>query len=98
MDKFTINYDKRTLVLSYKNGLYFFDLNEGDIGDFWHYFYTDNGEKLAINYHQELGYMPNLEIWDYTDDYSFNECIEVIDTYELFGTPENYFINYFILK
>ena len=97
MNKFTINYDKRTLVLNYQNGLYFFDLNEGDVGDFWHSFYTDD-QKLAINYHQEMGYSPNVEIWNFENNFSYNECIEVIDNYELFGTPENYFINYFILK
>lgn len=97
MNKFTINYDKRTLVLSYQNGLYYFDLTEGDTGDFWHSFYTDT-QKLAINYHQEIGYSPNVEIWDFENNFSYNECIEVIDNYELFGTPENYFINYFILK
>jgi len=96
MNKFIINYDKKTLVLSYQNEIYYFNLRCGDVGDFWHTFTNKKGIDLSINFHQEIDCTPNLEIWDFVQDeagyYSYNECIDIVYKYELFGNPLNYFL------
>tara|TARA_R110000868_G_scaffold290022_1_gene550255 strand:+ start:10355 stop:10711 length:357 start_codon:yes stop_codon:yes gene_type:complete len=94
-----INYDKKALDIIIDDVVYPFDLNEGDVGEFWHSL-DHKGQVYDVNYHQDGDYqepsialypVPLLEGEDEdvaVADYSKGEMIEDIDTY---GDPTNYF-------
>ncbi len=53
MNKFTVDYDKETLVLSYNGETFNFSLKDGDKGDFWNSFIDSNGVLRDVNFSQE---------------------------------------------
>ena len=52
MDNFVLDYDKKTLQLNFEGESFNFNLNDGDVGDFWHSFTTKEGVLKDINFHQ----------------------------------------------
>lgn len=50
---FTVDYATKTLSIAFAEGNYWFDLTQGDIGDFWDGFVTSDGKEWDINFHQE---------------------------------------------
>ena len=53
MNNFVLDYDKKTLQLNFEGESFNFDLNDGDVGDFWHSFTTRDGLLKDINFHQD---------------------------------------------
>lgn len=52
MNTYSIDYSKKTLKLVFDNETYNFDLNEGDIGDYWNSF-THKNKLYDVNFHKE---------------------------------------------
>mgnify|MGYP000893293983 CR=1 FL=1 len=53
MNHFKLNYDNKILELNFEGEVFNFDLNDGDVGDFWHSFTTKDGvlkstDKVSI--------------------------------------------------
>ncbi len=48
-----INYDEKTLTLFFRWQTFTFDLNKGDIGEYWHGFETHDGEVYDVNFGEE---------------------------------------------
>lgn len=98
--KFVIDYDNKVLTLHYLGQVFMFDLNEGDVSDYWHGFQLNDGTDLNVNYHQESANdEPYCEIWgmryickwnDDTLHYDMSQ-IDVLDNCEILGNPINYF-------
>lgn len=94
--KFVIDYDNKVLTLHYLGQVFMFDLNAGDVGDFWHGFELKDGTKLDVNYHQESAKdEPYCEIWgiksiDDTTHQTYQQ-IDGINSCEILGNPINYF-------
>jgi hypothetical protein len=90
-----INYDKKEMDITIDDVVYPFDLNDGDVGEFWHSL-THKGQVYDVNYHQEGTYQePSIALYPVhiafgtmETDYANEEMIEDIDTY---GDPLNYF-------
>jgi hypothetical protein len=63
-NNFTVNYTKKTLVLHFEGEKFTWNLNDGDVGDFWHSFTTKKGIIKDINFYQEdAGERPNLSVY-----------------------------------
>lgn len=45
-----VNYDTKELSLFFKGDKFVFNLNEGDIGEFWYGFKTEEGKIYDVNY------------------------------------------------
>lgn len=96
-NKFVVDYDKKIVTLHYEGEIFEFDLNEGDVGEFWHSFKDKNGVEKDINFSQESAEeLPGLSIYGLKDDGSgqmlINTSDEVyISNFEQVGNPENYF-------
>lgn len=90
---FKIDYDKKIIELFYDVEKFLFDLNEGDIGDFWHSFTTKDGVTKDINFYQEDATIkPSMSIYDLDEDGYINTTYEeVIDCTNIQGNPQNYF-------
>lgn len=90
-----INYDKKEMDIVIDDVVYPFDLNEGDVGEFWHSL-NHKGQVYDVNYHQEeetqepsIALYPVHHAFGVTlTDYANGQAIEDIDTY---GDPLNYF-------
>jgi hypothetical protein len=94
--KFVIDYDNKVLTLHYLGQVFMFDLNDGDVGDFWHGFQLKDGTMLDVNYHQESSKdEPYCEIWStklFEDNASQTyQQIDSIGECEILGNPINYF-------
>ena len=95
--KFVVDYDNKVLTLYYQDQIFMFDLNMGDVGDFWHGFVLKDGTQLDVCFHQEdSNQEPSCEIWDTALDnedgkYYINHEIDCIDNCEILGNPINYF-------
>ena len=94
-----IDYDKKILTLNFRWQTFTFDLNQGDIGDFWYGFETHDGTIYDVSFHQE-SYEGNPSVNVYgtilEDDGertidSWN-CTD-IDIKETIGGANNYFNN-----
>ena len=97
--KFVVDYDNKILTLYYQDQIFMFDLNAGDVGDFWHSFQLKDGTELDVNFHQESDKdAPICEIWDVEKDeetgkyYGNQNQIECIGNCEILGNPINYFV------
>lgn len=97
-DYFTINYNKKSLILFFKKEKFKWDLTEGDIGEFWHTFTTKKGIVKDINFHQEDETQePILAVYGLIYDkkdklYSINMDDEtLIKLKNKIGSPKNYF-------
>ena len=95
--KFVVDYDNKVLTLYYQEHIFMFDLNAGDVGDFWHAFELKDGTELDVCFHQEdANQEPYCEIWDTALDledgkYYINHEIDGIGSCEILGNPINYF-------
>lgn len=52
-NNYIVDYDKKTVTLNYNGEEFKFNLNEGDVGDFWHSFTTKDGVTKDVNFYQE---------------------------------------------
>lgn len=97
MNKFKIDYDKKELTLHYEGEVFTWDLNEGDLTDFWHSLNTKDGIVKDINFSQEdETQKPSLALYGVVkgDDelWHINTNDEIsIDNYETIGNMVNYF-------
>jgi len=92
-NKFVVDYDNKVLTLYYQEQIFMFDLNAGDVSDFWHEFELKDGTQLDVNYHQEdVDDIPFCEIWGKDISKPLNiQQIDGLDKYEILGNPINYF-------
>jgi hypothetical protein len=97
MNHFNIDYTKKTLDLQFEGEKFSFDLNEGDVGDFWHSFTTKEGIVKDINFYQEdENEVPLVSVYGVKDNgkgellIDTNDCISV-ESFEKVGDPEIYF-------
>ena len=96
-DHFIVSYDNKKLVLVYENELFEFDLNHGDIGEFWGSFTQKDGTPRDINFHQENDEQePTVEIyeldWDETvKKYKLGNSLDILNSCFKSGDPRNYF-------
>jgi len=92
-----VDYNKKALYLNYRGQIFSFDLNKGDVGDFWHGFKTKEGIEFDLNFIQETTKDdPYINIWDTRydiDDDAFYtcDCIEDFAPSQLIGDANNYF-------
>lgn len=100
MNKFIVDYDKKTLQLSFEGEIFNFDLNDGDVGAFWNSFTDKNGVVRDINFHQEDEEQePTIGVYDLKEETHEGETYMTIDydkeTYidvcEKIGDVSNYF-------
>ena len=100
MNKFIIDYDKKTLKLFFEGETFDFDLTEGDLPDFWHSFTTKDGVVKDINFHQEDETQePSLSVYDLKEETHGGETYMTTDTSkdvyieecEKIGDVANYF-------
>jgi len=97
MNKFTIDYDNQVLTLEYKAQFFMWSLIDGDVGDFWHSFVTNDKKVLDIQFGQEdESCEPSLSVYPciknhngkYETDTSTHESIPCLVT---LGDAKNYF-------
>ena len=94
-----IDYDKKSLTLFFRWQTFEFNLNEGDVGEFWYGFETHDGEIYDVNYGEEEGednpsvsvYCTILEDDGYLSIDSNNRFD--INIKETFGDKKKYFNN-----
>jgi hypothetical protein len=80
MNNYEINYNWRTLVLNFEGETFTFDLNDGDIGEFWHSFTTKDGVVKDINFSQEdVDEVPNLSIYGVKENQEGQLLIDTSD-------------------
>lgn len=100
MNKFTINYDTKTIELTFNDENFSFDLNKGDVGDFWYSFQTKDGIVRDINFSQEdKNQEPSFAVYglflpdkEKPEQLLINMSDETcIDCEEKIGNPDNYF-------
>ena len=96
MNTFHIDYDKKIIRLLFEGEQFTFNLDDGDIGDFWHSFTTGYGTMKDINFSQEdetqrpcLGVYGVKEVEgqmqvDTNDSIYITKCLK-------FGDAKNYF-------
>jgi hypothetical protein len=97
MNKFKIDYDKKELTLHYEGNVFLWNINEGDVGDFWSSF-TTKGILKDINFHQENEEQkPSLVIYGVVQNETSGTWLintkdaTPIEKYEAVGDVENYF-------
>ncbi len=91
---FEIDYDKKTIDLFYGNEKFTFDLNEGDVGDYWNSFTTKDSVVKDINFYQEDESIesPLISIYDIDSDGYIDTTYEyVVECKHKRGNPQNYF-------
>lgn len=99
MNKFTVDYDKKTVELTFNEEKFTFDLNEGDVGDFWHSFQDKNNVSWDVNFSQESKReQPCFSVYGLLPDKENPEqlLININDQTSIefdgqFGEPDNYF-------
>jgi hypothetical protein len=63
-NNYTVDYTKKTVTLHYNGEEFVFDLNEGDVGDFWYSFTTKAGIIKDVNFYQEdVGEQPSFSVY-----------------------------------
>lgn len=95
-NRYTVNYSKKTLVLHFEGEKFTWDLNDGDVGDFWHSFTTKKGVIKDINFSQEdAGETPNLSVYGVKKSKGgllIDTSDEIyIKNFKQVGNPDNYF-------
>ena len=97
-NKFTVDYDKKTVELHYEGEVFNFDLTKGDEEDFWGSFTDKNEVTRDMNFSQENeNQKPFVSVYgliynEEEDNYSTNTNDQTeIETYEQIGNPLNYF-------
>ena len=90
-----VNYEEKTLTLFFRWQTFTFDLNRGDVGDFWYGFDTHDGEVYDINFINDDGVDASVTIYGtFLDDKGYH-CIDTDDVYnidikEFIGDENNY--------
>lgn len=75
---FTIDYATKTLSISFAGGNYWFDLTQGDTGDFWDSFVTSDDKKWDVNFYQEDETCePSVEVYPAVWVGDENGCLEI---------------------
>jgi hypothetical protein len=95
-NSYTVDYTKKTVTLHYNGEVFKFDLNEGDVGDFWHSFTTKAGVIKDVNFVQDdAGEAPGFSVYGvkkskggFLIDTSDEEYIE---NFKQVGNPVDYF-------
>lgn len=93
----TINYNDKTITLNFRWQTFTFDLNQGDIGEFWHGFETHDGQIYDINFGQESADdIPSISVYgtliEEDGELSIDSDNRVdIDIKGLIGDANNYF-------
>lgn len=95
-NSFLVNYDTKELTLHFKGDTFSWNLNDGDVGEFWHSFETTKGVVKDINFHQEdENDIPTFAVYGVTkDDEGFDQINtddEIIVKGKAIGNPMNYF-------
>jgi hypothetical protein len=91
-DKFTIDYDKKTLILFFEDGEFRFDLNDGDVGEFWNSLTIKEVIIMDINFHQEdKEQKPTVCLYAVKDGQTDTSDEIVISEHIVIGNPDNYF-------
>lgn len=97
-NSFSVNYDKKEITLNFEGEKFKWNLNDGDIGDFWHSFTDKKGIVRDINFHQESETeIPCLSVYgliynEKEKSYFINTADEkLIELNEKIGNPINYF-------
>lgn len=96
-DKFSIDYDKKELVIAFEGETFTFDLTEGDTGEFWHSFTMKDGTIKDINFYQEdYDETPSVSIYGVEEDEDGKLLINtndeiLIQEHTVQGNPFNYF-------
>ena len=94
---FKVNYDTKELTLHYEGEDFKWNLNDGDVGDFWNSLETKKGVVKDINFSQEdENQKPSLALYGVIkgEDGLWNintSDATVIDIYETVGDMTNYF-------
>lgn len=99
MNKYTVDYDKKEIILQYAGEKFNFDLNDGDIGDFWHSLKTKDGVEKDINFSQDdENEAPNLSVYGLKPNEDGRDGLlidtsdeEYIKDFTQVGNPLNYF-------
>lgn len=92
MKNFKVDYDNKTLQLNIYGKEFTWDLNDGDIGDFWHSF-TYGNKTYDINFYQENESQdPVLEIYDIdVNGINIPSLVERLTNPIILGNNLNYF-------
>ena len=95
-NKYTVDYDKKIVTLHFDGEIFNFNLNEGDVGDFWHSFTTKAGIIKDVNFYQEdAGEVPNFSVYGVKKSkggFLIDTSDEIyISNFEQVGNPVNYF-------
>lgn len=94
---FSINYDSKELSIHWDGQKFSFDLNEGDIGDYWHSF-QHQGATYDLNYHQEDEMQePSVSVYPvvfnkYGDFGPDTMNGDELNLKQKIGNPKNYFV------
>lgn len=97
MNNYEINYNSKTLVVNFEGETFTFDLNDGDIGDFWHSFTTKNGVVKDVNFSQEdVDEVPSLSIYGVKENEEGQILIDTsdeiyVEEYTQVGNQYSYF-------
>ena len=92
-NSFILNYDKKTLVIFFEGQEFPFDLNDGDIGDFWNSLTTKDGINKDVNFSQEnKDEKPCVTVYEIIDGSFVNTNNGIsIPKDNIIGNPDNYF-------
>jgi len=92
-NSFNINYTKKELIIFFEGQEYPFNLNDGDVGDFWHSFITNiNWEDKDVNLTQEnKDEEPLVSVYDVKDGQIDTKSGITIPKGIVSGYPDFYF-------
>lgn len=97
MNKFILDYDKKTIALDWENENFTLDLNEGDVGDYWNSITHSSLGARDVNFYQEASTQePTLAIYGLEENDAGVLVINtgdetLIEKFEQLGDPKNYF-------
>jgi hypothetical protein len=96
-DSYVVDYNYRKLTINFEGETFTFDLNEGDIGDFWHSLTTKDGVIKDVNFSQEdENEVPNLSLYGVKENDKGELLIDTsdeiyIEEYTQIGNQYSYF-------
>ena len=96
-DKYLVDYDHKLLAISFEGETFHFNLNDGDVGDFWHSLTTKGGVIKDVNFFQDdEKEVPNLSLYgvkkNESGEYLIDTSDEIyIEKYLQAGDQLNYF-------
>ena len=96
-NKYLVDYDNRILTIRFEGEVFHFNLNDGDVGDFWHSLTTKDGVIKDVNFSQEdETEVPNLSLYAVKENDAGELLIDTsdeiyIEEYAQMGNPKTYF-------